>query len=266
MLHFALFLGSFAANFVAMWKVPVDAAPLFYSGYALASAVGSLFTTGVFTYLKSSKRLKFGFGVGILALSAMEVSFQGVDAIVPILYAGALLLGDYAVSQSGTQKTNTIYRIVMISTVLAFFIQGLTFDQAVIFRSSVAFAFFVVSLQPAFKYTPITLRAPWKFTAMAYVFYSGTLILLPRMDAPNGVIKTWYLISQLGLALLLKVADFTSRSLYSVNKTIETAVLILVVSLLVIGLLASPYYILAGIYIISASALWFAVKRYAIVK
>ena len=266
MFHFILFLGSFAANFVAMWRAPVDSAPLFYSSYAIASALGSLLTTGVFTFLKQSRYLKIGFILGITLLTLVEVSFQGSSALVPALYAGTILLGDYGISQSGARGLNTIYRFVMILTTLLFFVPNLEFNSAILIRSGIAFLFFSTTLGFGLKYSQITLKAPWKFTALAYIFYSGTLILLPRLEATNEVIKNWYLITQLGLALILKVADFTSRSIYSITRRIEFVTLTSVISLLFLGLFLTPSFLFASVYCIGAAGLWFAVKRYAIIK
>ena len=64
----------------------------------------------------------------------------------------------------------------------------------------------------------LAVTSPIKFTIGNYLFYNGTLILVPLLITAPDRLRLWYLAVQIGLVMILKVLDYSMRDAYSLDR------------------------------------------------
>lgn len=263
--QFALFLASFASNFIVLFKVPTIEAQPFYSAYSISNTAFSLLITLTFTLVNVSANRKFFTLIWLFLALALATAFGGLVGVA-IIYPLAMLCGDYAVSQAKNIKLNTPYRVLMVLATLLFFIPSLSFDLAVLIRSALSISFYIYILYYEEELLKLDIHSPLAFLIAIYVFYSGTLMAIPWLNSSPVEVKTWYLAAQISLGLLLKRADFLTRSAFKVSRSVNF-LSYFGASIVILGAAMYAFnWIYALLLTISALGLVFAVDNLLIKK
>jgi len=218
--QFGLFIASFASNFIVLFKVPLNDAQSFYAAYSIANTVFSLLITLIFTWVAVSKNRKLC-TVALILIACLVTAYMWGIVGVAIIYPLAILCGDYAVSQAREIKLNTPYRLVMVFTSGLFFLPGLTFETALIMRIGLSLCFYAYVLLREKELLRLDISSPIAFLVTVYIFYSGTLMVIPWLNSSAVDVKVWYLAAQVSLGLLLKRADFLTRSSFKASKSVN---------------------------------------------
>ncbi len=218
--QFALFIASFASNFIVLFKVPlVDAQP-FYATYSIANTSFSLLITLIFTWVGIGRNRKIYTLILIVVACGVAFALGGIVGVA-VIYPLAMLCGDYAVSQAKSIKLNTPYRVLMVLTTILFFIPRLPFEMAVLIRIGASLLFYTLILYQEEELLKLDIRSPVAFLVTVYVFYSGTLMVIPWLNSSAVDVKSWYLAAQVSLGLLLKRADFLTRSSFKASRSVN---------------------------------------------
>ena len=223
-MQFALFIASFASNFVVLFKVPLDQAQPFYATYSIANTSFSLLITLIFTWVGISQQRKIYTVILVVIACVASIVLVGlVGGLVgaAVIYPLAMLCGDYAVSQAKSIKLNTPYRALMVLTTILFFIPGLPFEMAVLIRIGVSLLFYIFILCREEELLKLDIKSPIAFIVTVYIFYSGTLMAIPWLNSSAVDVKSWYLAAQVSLGLLLKRADFLTRSSFKASRSVN---------------------------------------------
>ncbi|MBU3619941.1 hypothetical protein [Polynucleobacter sp. JS-Fieb-80-E5] len=219
-MQFLLFIASFASNFVVLFKVPLDQAKPFYATYSIANTSFSLLITLIFTWVGISQQRKIC-TVFLVVIACVASIVLGGLVGAAVIYPLAMLCGDYAVSQAKSIKLNTPYRAMMVVTTILFFIPGLPFEMAVLIRIGVSLLFYTFILCREEELLKLDIKSPIAFIVTVYIFYSGTLMAIPWLNSSAVDVKSWYLAAQVSLGLLLKRADFLTRSSFKVSRSVN---------------------------------------------
>ena len=263
--QFALFIASFASNFVVLFKVPLTDAQPFYAAYSISNTAFSLLITLIFTWVGISRYRKICTLVLVVIACGAAIVLGGIVGAA-VIYPLAMLCGDYAVSQAKNIKLNTPYRVLMVLTTTLFFIPYLPFQIAVLIRIGISLLFYIFILFKDGELLKLDIRSPIAFLVTVYVFYSGTLIAIPWLNSSAVDVKIWYLAAQVSLGLLLKRADFLTRSSFKVSRSVN---LISYLGAFVVIAGASIYafnWVYALLLIMSSLGLIFAVDKLLIKK
>lgn len=218
--QFALFVASFASNFIVLFKVPLAEAQPFYAAYSISNTVFSLLITLIFTWVGISRHRKICTAILLVFALAVGIALGGLVGVA-IIYPLAMLCGDYAVSQAKNIKLNTPYRALMILTSTFFFIPELSFEIAVLIRIAISLIFYMLVMYKDDQLLKLDIRSPIAFLVTVYIFYSGTLMVIPWLNSSAVEVKIWYLAAQISLGLLLKRADFLTRSSFKMSQSVN---------------------------------------------
>ncbi len=258
--QFALFIASFASNFIVLFKVPLSEAQPFYAAYSISNTAFSLLITLIFTWVNSSQKRKICTVVLLAFTCGLSIVLGGLVGAA-VIYPLAMLCGDYAVSQAKSIKLNTPYRVLMVLTTAPFFLPNFPFEIAVLIRIGLSVLFYAYIFYREEELLKLDIRSPIAFLLTVYIFYSGTLIVIPWLNASAVEVKIWYLAAQVSLGLLLKRADFLTRSSFKASKSVNF-LSYFGASFVIIG--ASIYafnLIYATLIIVSSLGLIFAVDK-----
>jgi hypothetical protein len=218
--QFGLFIASFASNFIVLFKVPLAEAQPFYAAYSIANTAFSLLITLIFTWVCISKYRKICTVILVVIACGAAIAMGGMVGVA-VIYPLAMLCGDYAVSQAKSIKLNTPYRVLMVLTAALFFIPGLPFEISVLIRIGASLIFYIFILLQEEELLKLDIRSPVAFLITVYIFYSGTLIAIPWLNSSAIDVKIWYLAAQVSLGLLLKRADFLTRSSFKASRSVN---------------------------------------------
>jgi hypothetical protein len=109
----------------------------------------------------------------------------------------------------------------MVLTAALFFIPGLPFEISVLIRIGASLIFYIFILLQEEELLKLDIRSPVAFLITVYIFYSGTLIAIPWLNSSAIDVKIWYLAAQVSLGLLLKRADFLTRSSFKASRSVN---------------------------------------------
>ena len=218
--QFALFIASFASNFIVLFKVPLAEAQPFYATYSIANTSFSLLITLIFTWVGISHQRKICTVILVVIACGASFALGGVVGAA-VIYPLAMLCGDYAVSQAKSIQLNMPYRILMVLTTGLFFTPSLSFEVAVLIRIGVSLLFYMFILYREEELLKLDIRSPIAFLVTVYLFYSGTLMAIPWLNSSSFDVKIWYLAAQVSLGLLLKRADFLTRSSFKASRSVN---------------------------------------------
>ena len=258
---FILFLGSFAANFIALAAVPLSDAKEFYGLYAISNTVFSLVFTVLFSTSAFENYRKVSMLITVLVASVFSLMIFGKNALW-LIYPLMLLVGDYSVSQAGSEDDNFNFRILLILSATLFIIPYIQFYVAIILRIGIVSLFYLKISLSNKRYENLKIKSPLYFLIAVYICYSGSQMLIPSLNASSEKIKFWYLASQIGLGLLLKRADFLSRTV-SLNSSYVSFVSVGGALLPpMFGVIFFPDYRFILIYVFSSVGIFYATKLF----
>ncbi|MFV8366705.1 hypothetical protein [Flavobacterium sp. XS1P27] len=239
-MYFILFVLSFALNPLIIGYLPIEYTKEFLSCFAIANLIFSLLFTLCFGWLKTAKTANYWIP-SIAFILLLSVLFFGNRALW-FYYTFILLAADYSVTQTSSLKISLYYRIYLISSVLLLVCFKNFFYEFIIIRSVVCTMFVFVVILSKKEFCPLSLKSPWKMILITFTFYSGTLALLPNIfDNQNLLnLKVWYVGAQVGLGLILKELDFSTRANTTNNK--------IFIDLIKVGSILLPIFILIFSY------------------
>ncbi len=253
-MHFVLFIISYALNPFIILMVPDQNAELFLSVYAVGSIIFSLY----FTFLFSQKRLlKFSKSLILLVVFIVILAaiLTGDVMWIWIAYPFSLLAGDYVCTQSGSPKYTLIFRGVLIFSALPFLVFTDVFSELISLRVFLCIVFMLYVLNKVNDFILLSIDSTVKWISVTYIFYSGSLLLVPILGGEGGHIKIWFVVMQVGLGLILKRLDFSIRAVKDETKFLLYLVDIGALCLPVIVMFFYPDWLFFTVYIISYLAL-----------
>jgi hypothetical protein len=253
-MQFLLFLLSSASTSLIIAYIPHAQAAGFLSIFSASNIVCSLAFTLAFSYTRSARSATFWIPLACAVLLG-AIFFVG-DPALWFFYPFALLAADYATTQSGSPRLSSIYRILLIVSVLPFVLFEEHFKYWILARSVLCLVFVALALATGGGFVKLNIKTPFRMIAVMYIFYSGSLLALPLIP---GVavhhLKIWYVGSQIGLGLMLKKLDFTMRGANSKIGRIAPLITIATLGLPVGMMLLAPNLLFLAIYVVSALAL-----------
>lgn len=258
--NFALFIISFNANIFILISAPSNLTSTYVKSYTCSSALFSILIFIIFTAKIDSKKIKLictlvpiVFFINLLVIKEELLLF--------ILYPAIILEADYLVTQSISLKLVNIFRLVLILTAIPFLLTDLNFINLIEIRSLILLGFvsFVVSSKKIVM--PLKIIYPYKFMALSYIFYTGVLLLFPYISSDSSELKVWYLTTQVGLAVILKIADFSMRESYNSNKALYNMVYAISFTIPILSMLKYPNFIFLSLYFIGYLGLMYATKQ-----
>jgi hypothetical protein len=259
-MHFILFLTSAASNALVLLSIPHLAVAEFLNILTLANIVFSLLFTLMFSYNITAKLAPYWL-VTACMFSIVAVAFLP-DFVIWIVYPLSLLGADYATSQTGSTKLSYFYRISIILSTIPFLVSQSFFDTALLCRTGISLIFILYSVSQRKDFSKLIVNSPFRMILVTYTFYSGSLLMLTIIPNTNPLsIKFWYVGSQIGLGLILKLIDFKIRSIASTFSLINQVILLFASLLPILLFTIYPSFLYLAIYSISALALgWLAIK------
>lgn len=234
-MNFFLFLLSYILNPVIIHSIPQNIVSQFLTTYMWANVFFSL----AFTIFFSTKIIKYAYVfiivsfIFLVALVFLEGNY--VWAILPF----SILLGDYLCTQAAEGRISYFFRLVLIFTALPFVYPDGNFSLLIVIRIVAILTFGFWLMFKNRKPKRLNISFPVKWIATTYVFYSGTLLLLPYLLTDDTELKYWFIITQVGLGIVLKKLDFEVRS---VSENIRKVGLLIYIGACALPLLLSIYY------------------------
>jgi hypothetical protein len=234
--------------------VPDQDAELFLSVYAVGSIVFSLYFTFIFS---QKKLLVFSKSLILLVVLAIGliVTLTGDVMWVWLAYPFSLLVGDYVCTQSGSSKYTLIFRGVLIFSALPFLVVTDIFSELISLRIFLCMAFTFYILSKVNSFTLLSIDSTVKWVSITYIFYSGSLLLVPILGEGGEHIKIWFVVMQVGLGLILKKLDFSIRAVKDQTKILLNLVDVATLCLPVLVMFFYPDWLLFSVYVVSYLAL-----------
>jgi hypothetical protein len=253
-MHFILFLISYALNPVIIMMVPDQSAERFLSVYAIGSIVFSLYFTFIFS---QQKVIRFSRSLILLVIFVITLAsiITGDVIMLWVIYPFALLAGDYVCTQSGSSKYTLIFRCVLIFSALPFIIFSDMFSEMIFLRVAICLLFMLYILIKVKDFMLLTIESTVKWVSITYVFYSGSLLLVPLSGGDGEHIKIWFVTMQIGLGLILKKLDFSVRAVKDKTKLLLLLVDVGALGLPFLVMIFYPDWILFSVYMVSYLAL-----------
>lgn len=216
MINFGLYLLSFAANSLVVLTAPGQMIKKYVLIYNASSVLFSILLFIYFTKFATTGRSKFIIGASVVIFS-MGSAFIGIYDTAILIYPGLLIFNDYLVTQSHKLKIVTGFRLLMIVSAIPFLLNPEGFSINIIAR--VLFLIFIAIFLSATARDVhlLSVKSPIKFQISNYVFYNGTLSLVAIVVKAPEALRWWYLATQIGLVLILKVLDFSLRRSHSLD-------------------------------------------------
>jgi hypothetical protein len=253
-MHFFLFLVSYALNPFIILMVPDQSADQFLTIYATCSIVFSLY----FTFLFSQKKLlRIGklLILVVILLIVLAALITGNIFILWIAYPFSLLAGDYVCTQSGSTRYTLVFRGILILSAFPLLIFSDLFSELLLLRILVCMAFMLYILFSVKEFLLLTIESTTKWISVTYIFYSGSLLLVPIIGGEGDHIKIWFVTMQIGLGLILKKLDFSVRAVQDKAKILLNLVDLGTLCLPILVMFFYPDWILLSVYLISYFAL-----------
>jgi hypothetical protein len=253
-MHFVLFLVSYALNPLIVLMVPDHDAELFLGVYAIGSVVFSLYFTFIFS---QEKLLNFSKGLilFVVAMVGAMALLTGELLWLWVAYPFSLLAGDYVCTQSGVAKFTLIFRGVLIFSALPFLIFTDMFSGLIALRIALCLVFMLFMLYVVKSFVVLSIESTIKWISVTYIFYSGSLLLVPLLGGEGAHIKIWFVTMQGGLGLILKRRDFSVRAVNDKTKILLQLVDIGAFCLPILVMFFYPDWLLLAIYMVSYIAL-----------
>lgn len=254
-MQFFLFLFSYALNPLIIYAVPTAQAEGFLTIYAVSSVVFSLLFTIAFAYQGLVDFTRYW--VPLLSLMLIvAAAVTGADGLW-VLYPFTLLVGDYICTQSGSNKISIIYRVLLILSAVPFIFFPEYFELLVWLRSAFGIAFVVVLMVLVKQFHVLAIKSPVKWIAVTYIFYSGSLLVVPTLGGGDGEhLKHWFIGMQVGLGLILKKLDFSVRAVSGKAGLLFKAIDVFVLLIPVVLMFISFDWLLLAVYVVSVIALY----------
>jgi hypothetical protein len=212
-MNFFIFLLSFSVNPIITYYIPSVDASKFLSIYAASNIIFSLMFTVLFIYF--TKQVKVYLAI-ILIISVFCVFYRWEFLV--FFYPFAMLAGDYLLTQSKNEKGILFFRAFLIISALSFLFLNSHYYELLYVRVILCMSVAALVLIFVSDFKSLKIDSGLKWISYTYIFYSGTLLLIPLLSADGDSAKIWFIACQIGLGVTLKKLDFSSRGVFDDKK------------------------------------------------
>lgn len=209
------------SNMLVILVLPDAMTPEFLKAYSLGSMVFGVVVVYAFSTSRLGPALQRGrVAVAVLALGGSAAAFA--TGSVPgqaVAYAVALLLSDYYLTQCGTARHVAVYRGFLIMSVVPAVVAALVPALAIagpwrewlVPLRTVGALVCLLSLQwGGLPLEQLKVSNPVAYIIVTHLLYFGSLALMSWwLSGP--ALRAWYVGSQIGQGLVLKLMDFRIR-------------------------------------------------------
>lgn len=209
-LDFLLFGISFVANLIIFVLVPNADLHDFAFLYLAGNSIFSFIIYSQFTGAININSIKFIYYVCLFFLFTLALGPLPNTAIY-FFYPYFYLIADHLVSQKFSLNIVRFYRFLSISTVVLFFENNLSFTNDVLVRTIFFALISLACINNSSNIKPLSINSRWKFVLFCYLSYTVPLFVIVHISRNPAELKVWYVLTQLGIAILLKYYDFSSR-------------------------------------------------------
>ena len=180
---------------------------------------------------------------------------------VYLSYPIALLVSDYLISQ--TQSSNVIkyYRIFIAFAAITFFFD-IDFVTQIKIRNIILISSALYCLVKSTIIRSLEIKSSILYLFIIYCSYSGVLFCVARLPMLPDEVKYWYIATQIGLALQLKLMDYSSRVKNPLDTRMQTLINLLIFGVLVLVLIFYFNIIPFFLYLFGWAGLYMAKRRF----
>ena len=222
------------SNMLVILVLPDAVTPEFLKAYSLASMVFGM----VIVYAFSTPRLGSALQRGRIALAVLALGWSAAACAtgsVPgqaMAYAVALLLSDYYLTQCGSARHVAVYRGFLIMSVMPAFIAVMVPAVAIagpwrewlVPLRTVGALVCLLSLQwGGLPLEQLKVSNPVAYIIVTHLLYFGSLALMSFWLA-GPALRAWYVGSQTGQGMVLKLMDFRIRRHANVRPVVSWSV------------------------------------------
>jgi hypothetical protein len=207
-LNFVLYVLNIVATIVVLIKIPTPIVGNFLEIYSMTSCIVSIFVVFGFSekrILESTRTWVIGSSLLVLLVSNKFTSHA-----LWVFYPYTILIADYLLTQSSTQKTIQSYRVLMILSSLLFLLPDYDFYVLILMRTLIGLIYVIYAL---LIYTPpqaLKIEKVHLVIIISNLGYFGSLYLMTQF-LKDDALRIWYLSTQIGLSVMLKLYDFIIR-------------------------------------------------------
>jgi hypothetical protein len=214
------------SNMLVILVLPDAVTPGFLQAYSLGSMVFGVVLVYAFSTPRLGPALQRGrVAVAVLALGgAAAACATGSVPGQAVAYAVALLLSDYYLTQCGSARHVAVYRgFLIMSVVPAVAIAGPWRDWLVPLRTVGALVCLLSLHWGGRRLDQLKVGNPLFYIVATHLLYFGSLALMSWWLA-GPALRAWYVGSQIGQGLVLKLMDFRIRRHASVRPVVSWSV------------------------------------------
>lgn len=225
MLKFALFFASFLSNIIIVNSTPVQFTQVYINLYTICGAGSALYFLILYSRRNALIAIKFS-GASIFLVYTGLIAFNASFYFIVALYPIVLIFNDYIATQNKDATGNTLYRWTLIISALPFIFFKEYFETLFYARVAILICILAAYIYTTSTVTPLPIRSTWKYILFNYVsYYSPLLITTNTVQTVDGM-KAWYIFTQAGLVLYLKLLDFKLRNGHNVPKHLSNTILV----------------------------------------
>ena len=205
---------AFISNVIFVYCLPIATVASFLKVYSISAMLIGIVIVYAFSHpvlIDLLSRLRFVLLTLLLLISVAGTLAENIQ-LMAFSYAVTLLLSDYLLSQSSSQRLVLNYRCMLICTVIPAWIGISGYDEMMVsirIFGCLALAFLSAKKSP--KLQLLFVQNPFFYIAGTHFFYFGSLSLITWSGA-NELVKNWYIFTQIGQGILLKLYDYKIRA------------------------------------------------------
>ena len=256
-----LYVVSFASNIIIIFLAPSEEVQSYINLYVISSAFFSLFVYIQFTGNPDPLKIKISFLVfSIIYIYMLLKGDLGVAAYIFLPYF--YLISDHIASQKSGVLAAKLFRSLSLLTLIPFFIKDMDFLYAVELRIAYFMIAFIYLVSSKGKISGLQIKAPWRFVVFCYICYTLPLYLITILAKDSISLKIWYSITQIGIAMILKVYEFNSRLGSEYNKSLFKFLVVLAMAIPLVTMTFSFEIVLLQVYLFGLLIV-VLIRRYA---
>jgi hypothetical protein len=225
-INFLAFVASFIAGILVIMTAPNIYIKEYLSIYTMSSLSFSILSFVYFSYFASVRRSKYILLWSIVIFFIVEYGI-GINLALIVFYPAALIFGDLFATQSRSAREVNLYRLIMLSTVIPFFIAPSLFFINIFVRCLFLWILSLYFMSISIDMHRITVKSPVRLLVGNYMFYNGILVAIPYINIDGNQLRFWFISVQGGLVLILKYFDYSLRKSYNEDVNLKYLVFLL---------------------------------------
>lgn len=216
-MNLALFVLASLSHVLVILALPDAVAGAFLRAYSLASMILGVLVVYAFCtprLLPLLQRSRFKITLLLLTVAVVSLA-EGLPNGLAVSYAAAMLLTDYYLTQSGSKRLVALYRCFLIlsvlPTLLPAFVEILPWQEWLVsIRTFGALVGMLLLGIVNHAMTSLKLGRPIFYIVATHIIYFGSLALI-AVWLTDPELRFWYVGTQIGVGLILKLMDFRIR-------------------------------------------------------